>query len=108
LKLWELDWELEDKQPADWDEAARPYLEMFLKQQTPYAANLPTDRQPTEGEITMSLTRRGTPAWTNDDFQRLLHALGCASFGWLRPEGIRRELEKLAANWQPPPPLPRT
>lgn len=23
--------------------------------------------------------------------------LGCAGYGWLRPEGVRRELEKMAA-----------
>lgn len=30
LKLWELDWEYEFPGWADWDEAARPYLEIFL------------------------------------------------------------------------------
>src|SRR5262249_44709187 len=38
FKMWVLDWELEDKQPADWDEGARPYLETFLTVQTPHAA----------------------------------------------------------------------
>ena len=102
IRLWTLDWELEDNEPADWDDEARPYLEVFLAQQTPYAASLPPDRQPTEEEIALALTRRGRPAWTEDDFQRLLDTLGCAGFGWLRPEGVRRELEKMAADWQGP------
>ena len=104
--LWTLDWELEDNEPADWDEGAKPYLETFLAQQTPYAGTLPQDREPTEGEITLCLTRRGRPIWTDADFQRLLDALGCAGFGWLRPEGVRWELEKMAAAWQGPPRLP--
>ena len=102
VQLWELDWELEDKQSADWDEGARPYIEVFLTQQMPYAIGLPDDRQPTEEEITLALTRRGGPTWTEDDFKRLLDTLGCAGFGWLRSEGVRRELEKMAADWQGP------
>jgi hypothetical protein len=106
LKLWTLDWELEGRQPDDWDEAARPYLEVFLAQQTPYAEPLPTGRQPTEEELALALTRRGSPTWTKADFQRLLSGLGCAGYGWLRPEGVQKQLEEMAANWQGPPPLP--
>ncbi|MBV9125106.1 MAG: protein kinase [Planctomycetes bacterium] len=91
-KLWVLDWELENKQPADWDEGARPYLEHFLSTHTSYAACL-------------VLTRQGKPSWTVEDFQRLLYTLGCAGYGWLKPEGVHRELEKMAASWQGPPPL---
>jgi serine/threonine protein kinase len=94
LKLWLLDWDLELKQPADWDEGARPYLDIFIQQQTPYAATLPTDREPTEEEITLALTRSGTTTWTEIDFQKLLYTLGCAGYGWLRPEGVRKQLEQ--------------
>jgi len=90
LRRWELDWEFELNQPADWDKGARPWLAAFLTIHTPYANGL---------------ARRGKPTWTEDDFCRLLDKLGCAGFGWLRPEGVRRELEKMAANWQGPPPL---
>jgi WD domain, G-beta repeat len=96
LKLWGLDWELEDKQPADWAEGARPHLETFLTLHTPYAGALPQDRSPTEEEITLALTRCGAPAWTEEDFQGLLYTVGCAGYGWLRPEGVRRELEEMA------------
>lgn len=98
LKLWTLDWELEDNEPADWDEGARPYLDVFLRAQQPYLATLPADRTPTDEEITRALTRGGVPAWNEDDFQRLLHTLGCAGYGWLRADGVRRELERAAAR----------
>ncbi len=46
---------------------------------------------------------------TEDDFKQLLYTLGCAGYGWLRPEGVRRELETLrvARGWQGTPRLPR-
>ncbi len=103
--LWFLDWELEDRQQADWEEGARPYVAAFLSAHTPAAGSLPGDRRPTEEEITLALTRRGRPTWTDADFQQLLYTLGCAGYGWLRPEGVRRELEEMAATWQGPPPL---
>jgi hypothetical protein len=31
--------------------------------------------------------------------------LGCTGYGWLRPDGVRRELEKMAAAWHEPPTL---
>ncbi len=100
LKLWILDWELEDRQPANWDEGARPYLETFLTQHTPYAATLPEDREPTELEIYLAITRLGTPTWTEEDFQNLLYTLGCVGYGWLRPEGVRQHLDAMAASWE--------
>jgi WD40 repeat protein len=95
LKLWVLDWELEDQPPADWDEGARPYLENFLTLHTPYADTLPKNRDPSEEEITLALTRRGTPTWTQEDFQNLLYTLGYAGYGWLRPEGVRQQLVEM-------------
>jgi hypothetical protein len=97
---------LEDKPLADWDQGAQPYLLNFLSNHTPYVGTLPQDREATEQEVTLALTRQGKPTWTDKDFQRLLFTLGGAGYGWLRPEGVRRELENMAANWQGPPPLP--
>jgi len=110
LKLWILDWELADTAPADWDEEARPYLEMFLAQHTPYvAASLDrkrTARSPLsrlfksapaeEEEIRRFLTRQGQPVWTENDFQALLRTLGYAGYGWLRPQGVRRQLTRMS------------
>jgi hypothetical protein len=100
LRLWELDWELEAPDPADWDDGARPYLETFLTLHAPYTGTLPQDREPSEEEIQQALSRRGKPSWTDQDFQELLQQLQYAGYGWLRPEGVRAKLEQLASIWE--------
>ena len=99
LHLWELDWELEFPSQSDWDEDLRPHLENFLFQQTPYAADLPTCTSPSDEQIKLALTHRGKPVWVDQDFQRLMTRIQYAGFGWIQPEGVRRELEKMTANW---------
>jgi len=84
IKLWSLDWELQDCIPAEWDEEARPYLEIFLSLHTPFAPEV--------------LARSGNPIWTEQDFQELLYILSCAGFGWLHPEGVRKKIKELAAQ----------
>jgi predicted NACHT family NTPase len=81
LHLWFLDWELEEKEPASWDEEARPYLENFLNQHS-LGANIFGKWKGSE--------------WTEEDFQQLLYTLGYAGYGWLREEGVRRKLEELS------------
>jgi WD40 repeat protein/serine/threonine protein kinase len=98
LRLWFLDWELEDKEFSDWDIGARTYIDLFLTLHTPYAAELPKDRQPDEEELARALTRRGVPVWKEEDFRDLLYTLGCAGYGWLRPEGVRKKLIEMAAE----------
>jgi WD40 repeat protein len=111
LRVWVLDWELTDKGPADWDEAARPYLETFLSLHVPYVA--PPERKrgrsplarlfkttPSDEDTTRSLLRQGAPVWTENDFQGLLRTLGYAGYGWLRPDGVRRQLTRLARDWR--------
>jgi WD40 repeat protein len=123
IKVWVLDWELEENQPAAWDEGARPYLEMYLAQHTPYAAPLPPARKrslrgliglppggmskpgPADEALVQALTRRGKPVWNDEDFEGLLYTLGCAGYGWLRADGVRRRLEQLAHTWRRPPAL---
>lgn len=105
LHLWELDWEFEAHDPVDWDEGARPHLVNFLTLHTPPMGQLPKDREPTEEEVQAALTRRGRPVWNDEEFKRLLYTLACAGYGWLRPEGVKRELEKMAQDWQGPPPV---
>lgn len=95
--VWYLDWHFEFPQPADWDVGARAYLETFLTLHMPYAASLPAHRKPTGKQVRLALTRRGRPVWTEEDFDHLLYTLGCAGYGWLRPEGVRRKLYELAA-----------
>jgi WD40 repeat protein len=95
LRLWMLDWELKDCAPADWDDGALPYLEAFLTLHTARAAE-PPKYWATSRTVSKALTREGTPEWTKGDFQDLLYDLGCAGYGWLRPEGVRRELKRRA------------
>jgi len=92
LRLWQLDWDYQFPGWADWDEQARPHLETFLTLHCPYAKD--------------HMTRAGQPQWNDDDFQQLLQDLQHRGLGWLRPEGVRRELEKMTTQWQGPPPLP--
>ena len=82
ISCWALDWDYDFPAPADWDEGARPYLDIFLTLHTPYGPD--------------GLRRVGKPQWTEEDFQKLLQELGYRGYGWLRPEGVRRELEKMA------------
>jgi hypothetical protein len=42
----------------------------------------------------------GSPVWTENDFQELLRTLGYAGFGWLRPDGVRRQLTRMTRHWQ--------
>jgi len=100
-RLWKLDWELEEKTLADWDEGARPYLENFLTLHTPYAAILPADREPSDEEITLALSRGGTPTWTEKDFQNLLYTLGCGGYGWLSSEGVKQQLSAMVKEIEP-------
>jgi WD40 repeat protein/serine/threonine protein kinase len=107
LRMWEFDWDLEVRSASDWDDGALPYLEHFLTLRTggPTAALLP--RSMIRKLFIAAFARRGTPTWTKEDFRGLLLKLGRVGYGWLRPEGVRKKLEDMAANWTGPPPLPR-
>lgn len=95
VKTWLLDWDLDERARAMWDVGARPYIENFLALHTPYADALPLGDDPVTAEhVDRALTRAGRPVWTEQDFQRLLHTLGCAGYGWLEPEGVLQELRK--------------
>ncbi len=98
LKLWLLDWELEEYHSGDWDEGAKPYLDIFLTLHTPYAGQLLKGREPTEAEVKLALTRKGKPTWSEEEIQNLLTELGRRGYGWLREDGVRRKLEELAAQ----------
>jgi WD40 repeat protein len=70
LRLWELDWELAARPSADWDDGAAPHLEAFL--------------------------RRNGPQWTTKDFDALLRRLQDVGYGWLRADGVRARLDRMA------------
>ncbi|MBM3878808.1 MAG: serine/threonine protein kinase [Verrucomicrobia bacterium] len=103
IRLWELEWECEFPEPADWDEGARPILDAFRALQRPRRRSLLMPHCPTGQEEPI---RDGKPEWGETDLQRLLSELQYRGYGWLRPEGVRRELERMTAQWQGPPPLP--
>ena len=69
ILVYNLDYDLAFPGWHDWDEGARPYLNIFL---TRY------------------------PNWTDDDLNHILiPGLQNRGYGWLRPEGVKDELEKL-------------
>jgi WD40 repeat protein len=77
LRLWELDWELDARDAADWDDGASPALAAFL--------------------------RRHGPQWTTGDFDALLSRLQEAGYGWLRADGVRAHLDRMGAtSWADP------
>jgi WD40 repeat protein/predicted Ser/Thr protein kinase len=84
IRIWQLTWEFDFPAFHDWDERARAYLDIFLTLNTPYSRD--------------DLTRPGRPQWAEADFQNLLHELSLRGYGWLRPEGVLRKLEELAAQ----------
>ena len=69
LRLWSLDWALDDKEPVDWDDGAQPYLENFLTLHS-------------MGNNWFGKWNK--PNWDENDFQQLLYILvarvtvGCA------------------------------
>ncbi|MBB4905472.1 WD40 repeat domain-containing serine/threonine protein kinase [Actinophytocola algeriensis] len=76
LRLWELDWELDARAATDWDDGATPFLAAFL--------------------------RRHGPQWTNKDFDALSRGLQDVGYGWLRADGVRAQLDRMAAYWADP------
>jgi len=92
LSLWELDWEYEFPGWSDWDEKAKPYLEVFLTRQCSYGDD--------------GISRVGMPKWDEEHFQKLIQTLQYCGYGWLRPEGVKKRLEEMTTNWQGPLPLP--
>lgn len=86
MRLWELDWDYEFPESADWDEAARPQLEAFLR--------LHTDRR----RRAWNLARRDRPPWSEEDFAELIGQLEETGLGWLHPERVCAELERISGS----------
>ncbi|MCX6162304.1 MAG: hypothetical protein NTV87_13350 [Ignavibacteriae bacterium] len=78
-----MDWEYVE--PVDWDEGARPYLEIFLELHRPYGPD--------------GLSRTGKPFWNNEDFNKFYEDLKNKGFGYIRLAGVRAELEKMTMDW---------
>jgi WD40 repeat protein/serine/threonine protein kinase len=74
VQLWGLEWDYEFPEPADFDEGACPQLELFMAIHYQHSAST---------------------AWSDEEFQALLDHLADCGYGWLRPEGVRAELERI-------------
>lgn len=85
IRLWEFDWDLEYRESVNWDEEVRPFLDIFLELHRPYSADV--------------LKREGKPVWNQDGFNKFYDELKNRGFGYIRPEGIKAELEKMTRNW---------
>jgi WD40 repeat protein len=92
LRLWEFEWNNEFPEQKNWDDAAHPHLESFLTLHCAVGQD--------------GLVRVGKPSWTEEDFQELLVNLQYCGYGWLRPEGVRHQLEKMTVEWKDPPATP--
>ena len=77
LQVWDLEWDYEFPVSVEWDERARPVLEAFVRRQ--------------------GILNRGVSTWTEEDVGLLLRELRVRGLGWIRPAGVRRTLEKMAA-----------
>lgn len=90
LRVWLLDWDYEFPGWADWHEGARPYLDAFLRRHAPYGED--------------GVTRTGRPHWHKEDFLHFLRELESHGFGWLRAEGVLKELHRASERWPDPKP----
>jgi WD40 repeat protein len=72
ILIHDLEYDLRFPGWADWDEGAQPYLEIFLTLH---------------------------PNWTDEDFEKILiPELQHRGYGWLRPEGVRAQLERYGSQ----------
>ena len=78
VSLWELVWEYEFPEPADWDNRARAHLDNFLALHTPFGV---ADAKPKYRKI---------------DLTDLMSDLGYRGLGWLDGEAIKAKLEEEA------------
>ena len=75
IRIWTLIWDIEFPNLTDWDEGVRLYLEIFV---TLHKGN-----------------------WSEEDFKLLIDELASKrGYGWVRPEGIRKELEKINKEYR--------
>ncbi len=109
-KVWELLWRMEPRDVAEWDESARPFVEILLHANGAWEGKLSTPVDMTEEEIKNTLRRQG-PSWTawhapskKNDWDRVWHlnwnideTLGHAGYGWLT--GAGREGSKYLDKW---------
>jgi len=95
IRLWEFEWEFEFPAPADWDNGARTYLANFLALHVPDTDWLPDETITRPAKFQPALTPWAKARWTEEHFGNLITDLQHAGYGWLRRDGVRRELESM-------------
>jgi len=83
--VWELDWDYEFPGFSDCAEPVSSFLEAFLA---------------IRANRSSSLKGGSRPTWTENEFEILLYDLRASGFGWLRPEGVRKQLDEMARKWE--------
>jgi hypothetical protein len=78
LHVWELDWEMDFLDAANWHMGASRIVNTFLLAHTPWPS-----------------TELRYASWSERDFAQLLYDLEDAGFGWLRPDGVAARLARL-------------
>ena len=95
LKLWAMDWDLSERQPGDWDKGALPCLKSWLARR----ANGDRVYGPTMARRFGSGLFGATRGAVGDaEMAEVVHLLGCAGYGWLRPEAVRARLDRMAGG----------
>jgi hypothetical protein len=79
VRVWYLDWEVSAQAPADWDESARGWLEVFLARRA-------------------ARSGPGPVRWGRQDLEELMTELRRRGLGWLEPEGVRTQLRRMAGG----------
>lgn len=87
IALWLVDWEIEEREPSDWDPGAAPFLDAFLNRLSPEV--LYKMAAEAGHDVDKALSR-----WAEDHLPSILRTLGCAGFGFLRREGVLRALSQ--------------
>lgn len=105
IRVWRLVWDYEFPKAASWNDEARSFLESFLVLHTPYAIDLQPGTSPNKRALGQALQRVGQPQFTDAEVQQLLDRLAFSGFGWLTPDGVRCQLQTMAATWRGPPRL---
>jgi WD40 repeat protein len=86
LRIWTLDWELDEGRLMDWDENAARHIEYFASLKRAYASQPRT-------------AKRIAP---KDELPLLLYQLGCAGFGSLDPNAVVSKLHQIEAKGSSP------
>jgi hypothetical protein len=83
VSMWRLHWQLQGCPFKYWDDAAEPYLETFM----------------TLKQIARPESAQG-PLWEDEDVVLLLEELKLRGYGWIRPEGVKKRLQEMTAEWE--------